>query len=133
MMAQLDIELEEQKTKELLDLEKEYQRQIEIHNNGGEEPILQVKSQDQQMEFEMGGQYDNKHEETLWIEKYTSEKFFDLLTDEAINRNVLTWLKSWDEIVFPERSKVSLKLPDSILNQKGALYKKDLTFRKVDA
>ena len=37
----------------------------------------------------------------LWIDKYNSKKFFDLLTDEVINRNVLTWLKTWDELVFP--------------------------------
>ena len=50
----------------------------------------------------------------LWVDKYTSVRFFDLLTDEALNRNVLTWLKSWDEVVFPERAQVSLKLPDSV-------------------
>jgi chromosome transmission fidelity protein 18 len=37
----------------------------------------------------------------LWVDKYTSKKFFDLLTDEVTNRNVLTWLKTWDEVVFP--------------------------------
>jgi chromosome transmission fidelity protein 18 len=51
----------------------------------------------------------------LWVDKYTSSRFFDLLTEEAVNRNVLTWLKSWDEVVFPEKSKVSLKLPESVL------------------
>jgi hypothetical protein len=39
----------------------------------------------------------------LWSDKYTSYKFFDLLTGEATNRNVLMWLKSWDEVVFPEK------------------------------
>ena len=41
----------------------------------------------------------NKTENKLWIDKYTSLKFFDLLTDEITNRNVLTCLKSWDEVV----------------------------------
>ena len=39
----------------------------------------------------------------LWTEKYKSYKFFDLLTEESTNRNVLTWLKSWDEVVFPDK------------------------------
>ena len=72
-------------------------------------------------------------ETQLWIDKYTSTRFFDLLTDEAINRNVLTWLKSWDEVVYPNRSKVSLKMPDSITMAPDAMYKRDLTFRKIDA
>ena len=32
----------------------------------------------------------------LWVDKYAPKKFFDLITDELQNRNVLTWLKSWD-------------------------------------
>ena len=66
----------------------------------------------------------------LWSDKYKSERFFDLLTDEAVNRNVLTWLKSWDEIAFPNKSKVNLKLPD-IANTKQQMFKKDMSFKKV--
>ncbi len=47
----------------------------------------------------------------MWVDKYTSVKFFDLLTDDLTNRNVLTWLKSWDEVVFPEKPKINLKVP----------------------
>ncbi len=47
----------------------------------------------------------------LWVDKYTSHKFFDLLTDEVTNRNVLTWLKTWDEVVYPNKPKVNLKIP----------------------
>ena len=38
----------------------------------------------------------------LWVDKYQAKCYMDLLTDEATNRNVLTWLKSWDKYVFPE-------------------------------
>lgn len=55
---------------------------------------------------------ETKTKEPLWVEKYTSHKFFDLLTCEVINRNVLTWLKTWDEVVFPNNPKVNLKIPD---------------------
>lgn len=54
---------------------------------------------------------------SLWVDKYTSKKFFDLLTDEITNRNVLTWLKTWDEIVFPSNPKVNLKIPEHILHK----------------
>ena len=37
MIAQLDIEKEEEKTRQMQELEKEYERQIKIHNQGGEE------------------------------------------------------------------------------------------------
>ena len=66
------------------------------------------------------------------MDKYDSAKFFDLLTDESVNRNVLTWLKSWDEIVFPSKERVSLRLPDSVLNQPGAAFLRGLTIRKYD-
>jgi len=41
------------------------------------------------------------------------------LTDEATNRNVLTWLKSWDEVVYPDRPKVNLKIPEHIFNSRA--------------
>lgn len=69
----------------------------------------------------------------MWIDKYTSERFFDLLTEEVINRNVLTWVKSWDEEVFPNKSKVSFAMPESITQQPGFKFKKDITFKRVDA
>ena len=58
-----------------------------------------------------------KAQEPLWVDKYTSHKFFDLLTNEVTNRNVLTWLKTWDELVFPSKPKVNLKIPDQILQR----------------
>lgn len=38
--------------------------------------------------------------DSQWVRKYEPKKFVELLTDERTNRNVLTWLKSWDQIVF---------------------------------
>lgn len=34
-------------------------------------------------------------ENELWTKKYKPERFYELLTDELTNRNVLTWLNSW--------------------------------------
>lgn len=36
----------------------------------------------------------------LWVERYAPKGFLDLLSDEAINREVVRWLKSWDTCVF---------------------------------
>ena len=78
---------------------------------------MQQKQQEEQRKaLEMDDAQDKpKTQEPLWVDKYTSHKFFDLLTNEVTNRNVLTWLKTWDELVFPSKPKVSLKIPDQIL------------------
>ena len=55
---------------------------------------------------------ERREETQLWIDKYTSRGYLDLLTDEMTNRKVLTWLKSWDSIVYPDRAKVNLAPPD---------------------
>lgn len=40
----------------------------------------------------------------LWTEKYRAKRFTDLLGDERTHRQVLRWLKIWDDIVFPGSS-----------------------------
>ena len=41
----------------------------------------------------------------LWTEKYRARKFTDLVGDERTHRDVLRWIKGWDEIVFPDSNK----------------------------
>lgn len=65
----------------------------------------------------------------LWTDKYTSNKFFDLLTDEATNRKVLTWLKSWDSVVFPEKPKVSLRPPEIKQTNKANVFQRFNQFK----
>ena len=60
----------------------------------------------------------------LWVDKYTSHKFFELLTDDAVNRKVMTWVRSWDEHTFPERAHESLKPPDDSLALPGRRFQK---------
>ena len=55
---------------------------------------------------------ERRPETQLWIDKYSSKGYIDLLTDEMSNRKVLTWLKSWDTVVYPDRAKVNLAPPD---------------------
>lgn len=41
----------------------------------------------------------------LWTEKYRARNFVDLVGDDFTNRQVLRWLKHWDQIVFPHAAK----------------------------
>lgn len=44
----------------------------------------------------------------LWTDKYLPNNFFELLSDERLNREVLTWLKAWDPVVFKRKVKLVL-------------------------
>lgn len=50
----------------------------------------------------------------LWVDKYAPKSFLDLLTDEKMNREVLKWLKSWDESVFKRAPKAALFGPSNL-------------------
>ncbi|VDP07644.1 unnamed protein product, partial [Soboliphyme baturini] len=39
----------------------------------------------------------------LWVNKYAPRRFIDLLSDDGINRTLLTWLKLWDQCVFKKQ------------------------------
>ena len=51
----------------------------------------------------------------LYTEKYRPKHYSDLLTDEKINREILTWVKSWDDIVFNRKFNIP-KIPIPIMN-----------------
>eukprot|EP00731_Ephydatia_muelleri_P029077 Em0020g721a len=40
----------------------------------------------------------------LWVEKYSPKSYTELLSDDGINRTLLSWLKLWDEVVFGRKS-----------------------------
>ncbi|KAH0829583.1 Chromosome transmission fidelity protein [Fonsecaea pedrosoi] len=42
----------------------------------------------------------------MWTEKYRAKKFTELVGDERTHRQVLRWLKGWDEVVFPGSAKL---------------------------
>ncbi|KAF9904497.1 hypothetical protein EC991_002657 [Linnemannia zychae] len=63
--------------------------------------------------------------ERLWVDKYRPMKYTDLMGDERVNREVLSWIKEWDQCVFgrkyhkftPEHKKQQFKefrKPDSL-------------------
>ncbi|PVF95198.1 P-loop containing nucleoside triphosphate hydrolase protein [Serendipita vermifera] len=43
-------------------------------------------------------------EEVLWTDKYRPRHFTDLLGDERVHRDAMSWVKEWDDCVFPERA-----------------------------
>lgn len=48
----------------------------------------------------LDGQGEIQDHSGLWVEKFKPQTYFDLLSDEAVNRTLLNWLKMWDKIVF---------------------------------
>ena len=42
----------------------------------------------------------SRTEDTLWVDRYRPKRFTDLLGDERVHREVLTWVKQWDVCVF---------------------------------
>ena len=61
-------------------------------------------------------------ESQLWSDKYASKKYFDLLTDDTTNRKVLTWLKSWDQVVDPSAPKLNLAPPQFSKKHENVLF-----------
>ena len=45
----------------------------------------------------------NELKTLLFTDKYKPKTYSDLLTEEKTNREILTWMKSWDEIVFSRK------------------------------
>jgi chromosome transmission fidelity protein 18 len=39
-------------------------------------------------------------EDMLWVDRYRPRKFIDLLGNERVARDALTWVKQWDWCVF---------------------------------
>lgn len=42
----------------------------------------------------------NTTETALWVEKFRPKNFIELLSDDGTNRLILSWVKSWDYVVF---------------------------------
>ncbi|KIX97362.1 uncharacterized protein Z520_06814 [Fonsecaea multimorphosa CBS 102226] len=68
----------------------------------------QSKSQQQAMDLptNMTSAGSNPVAHQMWTEKYRARKFTELVGDERTHRQVLRWLKEWDEVVFPGSAKL---------------------------
>ncbi len=47
-----------------------------------------------------GSKHGRARSSMLWVDRYAPRKFTDLLSAELTNREVLKWIKTWDECVF---------------------------------
>ncbi|KAG8969390.1 hypothetical protein FRC03_003081 [Tulasnella sp. 419] len=41
----------------------------------------------------------------MWVDRYRPKRFTDLIGDESVHREVLAWVKEWDQCVFKRKSK----------------------------
>ncbi|PFH54126.1 hypothetical protein AMATHDRAFT_135378 [Amanita thiersii Skay4041] len=64
---------------------------------------LQTESSEQ--ESTPSSSHEQLQEHTLWVDRYRPCRFTDLLGNERIARDTLTWVKCWDWCVFGRRSK----------------------------
>lgn len=58
-------------------------------------------------------------ESQLWVDKYAPRVFTELLSDEKTNREVLHWVKEWDECVFGKKSVGIRKAPSPAFAGRG--------------
>ncbi|KAM9372393.1 chromosome transmission fidelity protein 18 homolog [Phaethornis superciliosus] len=47
----------------------------------------------------------------LWVDKFTPQRYLDLLSDDYTNRCLLKWLKLWDTVVFGKEKAVKKSRP----------------------
>ncbi|KAG7392735.1 Chromosome transmission fidelity protein 18 [Phytophthora pseudosyringae] len=69
--------------------------------------------EDEAMLQELGSVSQYASNAVLWLDKYRPQSFLDLLSDERTNREVLTWIKSWDRFVFPKKKRANGMAPVS--------------------
>ncbi|GMR41758.1 hypothetical protein PMAYCL1PPCAC_11953, partial [Pristionchus mayeri] len=62
---------------------------------------------------------------SLWVDKYSPTHFTHLLSPDAVNRQVVQWLRLWDECVFRRR------IPDSLLEDELFSVDEDLPRRPL--
>ncbi|CAI5741898.1 unnamed protein product [Peronospora destructor] len=74
--------------------------EIEVAASKENEAVLQENESANSVAFNMSNA-------VLWLDKYKPQSFLDLLSDERTNREVLTWIKSWDRYVFPKKRRAN--------------------------
>lgn len=54
-------------------------------------------------------------QQNLWVDKYSPKSFFELLSDEKVNIDVIKWVKSWDGIAHRKAAKQQQNSPEQKL------------------
>ncbi|KAI1316192.1 hypothetical protein EDD11_010364 [Mortierella claussenii] len=73
---------------------------------------------------------DSESGERLWVDKYRPKIYTDLMGDERVNREVLSWIKEWDQCVFGRKYKKFTSEYKQQRQQQQQQHFKD--FRKPD-
>ncbi|KAK5669405.1 Chromosome transmission fidelity protein 18 [Batrachochytrium dendrobatidis] len=60
--------------------------------------------------------------EALWVDKYRPKMYVDMVGDEQLNRQVLTWVKQWDYCVFGKPVKRTLATMNQSQFRKKSLF-----------
>ncbi|KAH9271827.1 hypothetical protein BASA83_005929 [Batrachochytrium salamandrivorans] len=63
-----------------------------------------------------------KSVDTLWVDKYRPRMYVDMVGDERLNREVLTWVKQWDYCVFGKPVKRTLENMNQSKFRKKSLF-----------
>ncbi|CAB4009807.1 chromosome transmission fidelity 18 homolog, partial [Paramuricea clavata] len=73
-------------------------------------------------------------EKSLWVDKYSPRSYMELLSDDGINRNLLSWLKLWDGVVFgKEKVKKKKEKPEQKKEKKFGYKEEDDDWMELDA
>ncbi|GAM21142.1 hypothetical protein SAMD00019534_043170 [Acytostelium subglobosum LB1] len=94
-------EIDDLETKRLIELQ--HQQQLELKQQQQSTTAAVATSGTQQ-------RIDNR----LWVDKYAPTSFHELLSDDKMNKDILTWLKLWDHSVFGK------PLPTKLMAEKKA-------------
>ncbi|ORX54698.1 hypothetical protein BCR36DRAFT_403127 [Piromyces finnis] len=98
-----EVEKEKKERKEI----QEAKEIIQLYNNNeNQEEYMEIWEDDKNKKKGKGkeGEENKKeHEKDLWVNAYTPKRYTDLLGDERVNREVLSWVKEWDYCVFQKK------------------------------
>ncbi|OUM65465.1 hypothetical protein PIROE2DRAFT_59973 [Piromyces sp. E2] len=132
---QLLEEIEKEK-KEKKDIQ-EAKEVIQQYNSGeNQEAYMEIWEDDKNKKKGKGKENEDKKEEyekDLWVNAYTPKRYTDLLGDERVNREVLSWVKEWDYCVFQKKDYInaqsSLNAMRNIDSNNNDKYKRP--FKKI--
>ncbi|XP_076449657.1 chromosome transmission fidelity protein 18 homolog [Babylonia areolata] len=84
-------QLEDERHQQLMEEAKELSQRVQRYT------LLPVSCVSVSQDSDSG---ETLHPQVLWVEQYAPRRYTDLLSEEAINRMLLHWLKQWDYVVF---------------------------------
>ncbi|KIR51748.1 chromosome transmission fidelity protein 18 [Cryptococcus gattii Ru294] len=75
------------------------------------QPKIDESRLQRQIDEEEGQTKEIQMEMTMWVDKYRPKRFTDLLGEDRVHREVMSWLKEWDKCVFKRQRTQAKKRP----------------------